>query len=1244
MSTSAAHSNAFNFLSFLQNSVDPRTGQYTLAISLPELAGNYLIGPSLPLRLAFNPLNVEDSGFGKGWDLALTQYVVSTRALSLHTGESFTVDGSGPTPRISEKKIDSFHFHDDGDNQYRVVHRSGLVERLSPFGPTHAKVCLPTRVFAASGHWLDLEYQPHPRFTERWCLTRITDGTGLVLLALDYSNNTRVRIDLHPGHGATPAEPRARYELRFTGREVREVVLPTEEHASWRLQYRTVQNMTCLSNVQTPTGAEEVIGYGERGDRGHRLPGTERYLPRVTSHVIKPGFGQPAMETRYTYTEGNFVGNASGIDWRDDGADNLYRARADYRYGSVATQMLDEQPLRTTTRDYNRFHLLALETSEQQGHQQQTITRYHGLDTVDFAHQPENFQLPKTTTRRWALGGTFREEVEHTDYDSHGNLIEQEQANGIRTSFAFYPAGGEEDNCPPHPHAFVTYQKSKTVWPANDGEGAAAVLCTRFRYKDLPMVAAPDATTQQDAYWVVPWEEQLLEVSDGQETLLRLNVQTHVGTVADKLRFGRLQRECTTMDQKQTAIEYAYSREAYTTHLALVTTQTVTGFDHGTELPDGSVRHARKVITLKHSMLIGEPVLNRDDNDVEIEYEYDALARVVRENVAPNSPKYRASRLYGYVLTSSPGQQASQTMTDVKGVVTRTQLDGLQRVVAQQRQDADNLLLAARAEFRDVYAAKFDVLGNLVEEINYDWLEDAQLPLRNTFQYDDWGQQCCATGPDGVKQYDVNDPIGTATSQWMPTRESWRESASGSCKTGKTVTWLNLFEEPSQVERFDLEGRSVSVQSFYHDGLGRVAREIDARQAVTHYRYDCFDRLLTKTLPDSAVVTRAYATHSAEDLPVSIDVNGIVLGEQQFDGLDRLVLAITGGRERVSHYEPGQRQPSYVITPSGQRIDYKYVPALGEEPVLRKVEQVTADYEYDPHNARLVSCREQGIELKRDYYSTGALKAETLKHDDEPYSMSHVSSLQGLALRYTDVLGQTQEYRYDSAGRLAETWLAEVKATFEYDALGRTRSIRTEADGRVLLTELEYDDFERECLRRFTTQDSLQELKQDYDEADAITRKTLTDGDGHVLRAETFEYDARARLVYYSSEGELSPVDPCGKVIVSQVFEFDELDNIVLVITTFPGSSGAEYEKDYAAYAFENEDPVQLSGITHSHADYPAPVELHYDDDGNMIQDEQARLLAYDGLGRLQRVATPAGALLANYGYDPLDRLSSQGL
>ncbi|MHC5129473.1 hypothetical protein ACYST8_25915, partial [Pseudomonas inefficax] len=63
MTLSAAHSNAYNNLSFVNHSVDPRTGQYTLGIDLMAVVGNYLIGPNLPLRLAFNALTPEDTGF-----------------------------------------------------------------------------------------------------------------------------------------------------------------------------------------------------------------------------------------------------------------------------------------------------------------------------------------------------------------------------------------------------------------------------------------------------------------------------------------------------------------------------------------------------------------------------------------------------------------------------------------------------------------------------------------------------------------------------------------------------------------------------------------------------------------------------------------------------------------------------------------------------------------------------------------------------------------------------------------------------------------------------------------------------------------------------------------------------------------------------------------------------------------------------------------------------------------------------
>ncbi|PYG96128.1 hypothetical protein CVV67_35395, partial [Arthrobacter stackebrandtii] len=97
----------------MQNNVDPRTGQYALSINLPSLVGNDQMGPELPIRLIFNPFSDQNVGFGRGWYIALTQYVPGTRMLRLHTGESFKVTGSGTEPGIKERKLENFRFHDD---------------------------------------------------------------------------------------------------------------------------------------------------------------------------------------------------------------------------------------------------------------------------------------------------------------------------------------------------------------------------------------------------------------------------------------------------------------------------------------------------------------------------------------------------------------------------------------------------------------------------------------------------------------------------------------------------------------------------------------------------------------------------------------------------------------------------------------------------------------------------------------------------------------------------------------------------------------------------------------------------------------------------------------------------------------------------------------------------------------------------------------------------------------------------
>ncbi|MDP9521741.1 RHS repeat domain-containing protein [Pseudomonas putida] len=1279
------HSNAFNASGFVQNNVDPRTGQYALSINLPPLVGNDQVGPELPIRLVFNPFSDKNVGFGRGWYIDLTQYVPGTRMLRLHTGESFKVTGSGTEPGIKERKLESFRFFDDSvgnKQQFRVVHKSYMEEVLSVYGVGEHAVALPSEVRAASGHRILLSYT-----ADNQRLERIVDGTGLELLKISYGST--VTLDLHP-NANRGNKPLAQYKLILRNEALSQIDLPAEAGGNWRFEYATAFGLTCLAKVSTPYGSVEAIGYGENGDTGHLLPGggTRTAIPRVTSHTVNPGAGQPSVKTTYTYTilqngiqaPNNFVGNGSGVSWRDDGEDNLYRARSTYLYGSTAHQWGkgadgNDQVLRTTQRSYNRFHLQVSEVVLQGNNQLASSTTYHGDVATEFDNQPRNFQLPLEQARNWSILGDASkvryEPATRTEYDLHGNLTAQTLPSGQCTVTEYYPAEGA-DGCPPDPDGFVRNMKSVTEYPASGGDQTAPVLRKRYEYQALARVSYPGASAKPLASdWLVSTQESLCEVVGGvEQAALRVTTMSPIDEPADLLRHGRPLLQSLLMGGKTTKTGFTYNKEALDGHPVLVTEQQMTGFDHGDVDPEtGQPRHVCKVITLKDSMFIGQPLLNRDDNDVEIEYAYDALRRVVRETVSPNQTAYTASRVYEYGLVSAPGGKASQSRVDVKGVAIRSYIDGLGRVVSEERHDADAEDIRLHQVFRPRNAFTYDELGQLAEAIEYDWKGQQQMPLATRYEYDDWGQQRCETGPDGVKRFEEHDPIGSNPDGQgpegnLPTQTSWSESADGKVSLGKTTTWLNLFEQPAQVQRFDLAGKPYAKHEYFYDGLGRNVREVDAGKAVTRSSYDAFGRLVDQTLADRSVVHRDYAVHSSEDLPTSIRVGGIVLGEQVFDGLNRLIISTTGGRVRRMYYEPGQSKPSKVKTAAGNVLEYRYIPQLGEDPEVRLIPGKQADYKFDPQNARLTWCKEEGEELTRAYFSTGEIKQESRTIDGETWAMEYGTSLLGRQLFYKDVLGQTQTYDYYASGLLEQTALGTTSSRFFYDGLSNTQCILTLDGTQGLATELEYDHQGRECLRRFVFLSTLveapiegfafaneavqalveeaglrvqgvQELVQEYSVLDQITFKKLSEN-GSTLREETYKYDARARLEEYWCEGLLShsPKDPAGKTIRYQYYEFDALDNITWVLTEFEEEDGSRGANE-ATYLFEYEDPAQLTGVRNTHADY-ADFTLDYDDDGNMKLDDKGKTLTYDALGRLSSYDG------SGYSYDPLDRLAGQ--
>ncbi|MHC8314485.1 RHS repeat domain-containing protein [Pseudomonas sp. LB3P31] len=1191
----------------------------------------------MALPMSYSPLNTQDSGFGLGWTLRLSQYTPADQVLSLSTGETFKVTGSDSQTGqlvMGEKKLDSFHFfkeekEDEKDEErYRVVHKSGLVEILELRGSAQNQVALPVEIHSPTGHRISLDYVPFSGSQQ--LLSWVKDDAGQTLLTVQ-RHDTSVEVLLHPFSGPDGG-PLARFVMTLGGSDnrVTKITLPTEEQASWRFGYQLKNDHLCIISVETPTGAREELLYQ---DLGHQFPvssGREP-LPRVTDLRTYPGFGQPMIHVGYSYPgTGNFVGGDLPISWKDDGLDNLYKYLGSYDYRCVETLLVDEQPVRTIERTFNQFHLLTEEKTTQNNNVQTVQTSYFLTKDVPFEQQPAYCQLPKEVKTTWSVLGTsrYREEIVSNTYDIHGNSLTQKQANGVVETSTWYPAAGADD--------FVRYLKDRTVTPAPSPNGQAPTLRTHCAYKALPPVAGSSLPN-----WHTLENERLVQVDGSNETELQRTAYTHFNTPGDAFVHGRVQRQTVTMKQHDTVIDYAYSKldSPELKESVLRTVETLSGFDHVENR-----RNVQKITTLEHSLLNGEPLLNSDDNDVKIRSVYDVLRRVISETVAPDSP-YAATRRYEYQLCANPGDKAEQRLFDVKNVQTRTQFDGLNRAIYEERDDADNPVPGGKP--RQTYCAVHDAWGRLVTETEYDWLDTQALPLTSCFDYDDWGEQLCITGPDGVKTFEETDPIGTAESEG-PIQRSWREGPGTTPMIGGvSETWLNLFEKPVQIQRFDLAKQRISLHRYFYDGLGRTHKEIvgfDSVQRENLYKYDAFDRMIENTLPDTAVVRRSYTEHNSEDLPTSISVNHIVLGTQVFDGLGRMIESVTGGRKQVFTFETGQTQPKTVTTPSGEVIEYDYQPKLGNEPLRRRLPRLgvqgefdEASYEYDAQNARLLVCEEQGLQLSRTYFSTGELKSETRVVQDGEFTMNYRYSRLGRLLRYTDVLGQPQSYEYDPQGRLIKTQLGTTASTFTYDALGRTATIDTQdsQSGQSVGIVLQYDEFDREVLRSFDLNGVEQTLSQVYNDVDGLKQRTLKEG-VTVLRDEIYEYDLRGRLTNYKCTGSQPPVDPYGKAISEQVFGFDALDNLTAVMTYW----GEPFNR--ARYFYDNPDKTQLSKVTNTHADYPSQIDLLYNPDGHLIRDEEQRTLTYDSLGRLILIEGLAGGKSSGLTYGPLDTLSGE--
>lgn len=1255
--SSSVSSQAFGFMSFLQNGVDPRTGQYTVAVSLPELKSNWLCGPAVPLNLTFNPMNTIDSGFGLGWNVNLSQFTPHDSILALSTGETFRVTGSGSEPAIREKKLDTFHFYHDQEDTYRVVHRSGLKEILTVGGSSNKRVALPTRVYAPSGHFIDLSYAG---FNGGQRLESISDAQG-ELLRINRSDHA-VEILIQPGGGAN-GEPLARYEMQLNGNGwVTAIILPTAEAAAWRFNYGNgpIRGVLCLHKVNSPLGGVDTMDYNDEGhpfSDGVDLP----KLPRVTHHRTDPGSGQPVMEVNYSYTPRNFLGAGIRVS-TEPGMDPLYNAPHSYHYGSTAKLMAGGKVVRQVDRTYSRFHSMTEEKTTQDHCVKREATLYYAED-LPFDRQVAQYQSPKEIKTTWEMDNDptrYREQKISTEFDENGNLRKETDATGVCTLHTYYPKEGG-DGCPVDPEGFVRNRKDSTVYPSpmNDDGETAPILRSRFRYSEKAPLQGSGL-----GQWLVNESEELLELQGNNEIPLKHTLRKLIDAVDNPFLHGRPLSQSETLNGKTSTTTYAYNQfnSTLANESVLEIIETFTGFDH----VEGS-HDSRTVLRQQQTLLYGLQVVKDDLNGIYTLTEYDALHRVVRETVSPDVPEFRASRNYRYTLTSLDGQQASQEEEDAKGMITRTRQDGIGRTVYVEQQHAVDG--TRTVEFRQTLAAEYNELGDLVQQTEFDWIDDQPLALQSRFEYSPWGDQWRVTGPDGTASVSDLSPFGSNG----PTERSWRESAGQPTLISQlSESHFNRFGKLDKIVRFDArrlnkqrvkaaDRRSVKHRidalltsralapvgsiEYTYNGYGSCTRQVEVTNGnafVTGYEYDAWERMSRTTLPDGTCVSRTYAEHSTGDLSTSLKVKPanqlkpeITSGQKRYDGLLRQTELQVGPRLERYEYKPGQMQISRRFTPANKKIDYEYNLHLTQQPISITTAEGEVHYDYDQTTASLTTAANDQGRYQYAYSANGELHKETwIDAANVSTESVQLSSLQGRPLSRNHTDGLETVYRYDAHGRPESATQGSLSADFEYDSLGQTRRISTRnlQNGTTLVTELTHDTLGREIERNLTFSGfPTRTITQVWQADDQLKSRHLHVG-AHSLLMEEFQYDPRKRLTRHTCSGELLPRDDHGNRITRQAFRFDALDNIELCTTTFDNG-----RSDRAEFTYAEDDSCQLKSVTHTYIEggYKALQTFDYDLDGHMLNDEQGRRLSYDSLGRLLTVKEAASdRTLSVYRYD----------
>lgn len=1188
-----------NFISALKTGIDPRTGIFSLNIPIVNINCNYGMGPEINLSLCSSSLQNNNSGFGMGFSLPLTTYDSKNKLLHLSSGEKYLINDTVANFEVKQKKLNNFIF-ERFDDFYKITYKSGVVEILEgPSSESDIKNTL--KIESYDGHFVILKWAffgfPH--------LLEIKDENN-VLLSIDYENYNQPIISIYP-----LSLECYKIKLKIFNGHLQQLIKTTENYI-WHFSYN---EYGYIEKIIHPTGLVESIYY--QRDLIRFPEDIYPALIAATRHTLSFQGEQPDIVTSYTYTNTNYLGFASGLNFKSD-TDNLYSLLTNYTYGSTEIQRSDELIIETK-RLYNNYHLLTNEITTYQSHNgsiniNRTDYDYYAVIGLPFDKQPPQFQFVNKKTITWEnQHGQKRQDVYQSEFDEHGNPTLEIHPDGTRTIMQWYSAEESSDTnnnllCPREKNGFVRFMKSKIVIP-NQTDYQTPTTSTYYSYSYLENTEI--IILHQEQYYA---DNRLL-----QKRIFEFCSQRN------GIEYGRITASYNIFYQDGENSTHFDSKQSISTSIQnqqIVQKNQFQGHD-------GCQLATMKKLSMLSLCLLSE--INR--LGIQTNYTYDQIGRILSQTEAVGSAYERT--IYWHYKITHLGPITYEK--DSYGNQAKILFNSLGYPIKQYQFDNDGT-----QEWYEVKHQKYGPLGNLQatteQDTQFSDRKQQCYTINTTYKRDSWGEITTTRLNNNFETHRIVDPILLTETH---TQQGWLNGQH--LQSGQWMTILNKKNQlPKLTLRIDSNSEIIASQQHFWDGSGRLRKQIDELGNPIEWTYDVYGRVLSQTLPDGTVIEQTYVPYLMGKEVSSIqvtDINGHcwVLGSQEFDSLGRLTLQESGKRVTTYQYDNASPSPSFITLPSGETVHYEYIPELNNAINKVNVCGVTQEFEYDLATAELLHSTEKDTKVSNQWSNSGTLKREIMILSGVTKQTEYQWTLQGKPVSYHDITGAKTDYQRDKYGRLSRIFDSALITDFTYDALGRliTQIVTDNSTHAFILTTFTYNEFNQEIRRSITDNQGSQLVIQSIWLKNGLLSSKHTTLDNKPVKNEKYRYDKRNRLIGYSFEGNEHPIDCYGQSVRQQFYDYDPLNNLIQVRTVLKN-----HEVDIAQYHYNNkDDPTQLTAISHSHRNYPANIPLEYDKCGRLILDNAGRTLHYDPLGRLIRVN---GLENSKYGYNALNQIVSQ--